>query len=208
MLKSTGLSFFVPLIMVDAVLPLILYFDVKKFGLKQGFEFSLAFFMLCIPFMSVWWLILSLRDFVESDGCEIVYVNQDKNKLLDSIAIFLIYIVDVLILFLVIRHWYPPTVYPIFPQMYKIMLTSVFYFGVTYFVMFVVRNTTAALMVSILYTIVNVVICSFKSKIIPFLYYYTDGGIMTFYLTYVPLAALGVALVFLACIINSKRRKV
>lgn len=48
-----------------------------------------------VPIMSVWWIMLILQEYVESDGHEVLWV-YDKNKVWDVIAYTVFYIVSLL----------------------------------------------------------------------------------------------------------------
>lgn len=203
LLKSTGIAFWVPVVLVNVVLPLTLWSSVKQLGLEVGFQGALIFFLVIIPFMSVWWLILSMREFVESPGCELVYVNYDKSKFLDCVSVFVFYLADVFILFTVLKHWYPA----IYTEMIREMLVCLFYFGVSHFLLFITRNATAALMATILYTVVNALLYLYgKETVFPF-YFEQEVTQMMFGKLYVPLAVAGVLLTAVSCFINSKTSK-
>lgn len=206
LLKSTGIAFWIPIVLVDVVIPLFSRSAVEKYGVKDEAYFMIVQLMLLlVPFMSSWWLMIALREFVESDGCEIMYINRDKNKFLDCVSIFLFYLLNVLAVSLYIRRWFPQ----IMTEFQKEALICLFYLGLTHFLTFITRSTTVTMMATILYTLTCVIfgMVGNGKVILPF-YYYFDTATRFFDKIYFPLAAIGIGLLFSSCVINRRTSKV
>lgn len=100
--KSMGLSYLIPIIAIFVYIPVMLYLfylngnndiDYAKYSIY-------ALLQQVIPFFSIWWLIFSLREYIEGKSSELLKVYK-KTLTFDSTIILLWYILHIaLIIFI------------------------------------------------------------------------------------------------------------
>lgn len=191
-LRGMKAMFWVPIAGLNILIPLLNYRSFLKAGsdeiamLPQEFHRLMA---IAAPVLCVWWVIFVLREYVEPDGAEALYVCPARNKLWDALALFLLFIVNTSLIY---------TVYiRLFSEMRRsfgmILCVCVFVFGLSFFLMYATKSVTVTLMAVLLYVVVSVLFIEDKN-IFPF---FDANRIATAKLLidfYVPLAGGGLIL--------------
>ena len=96
--KGFGRIKYLPFIVDYILLPLFVIVCTKTSVMyREEFYFSLhgEYF---IPFMSIWWIILILQEYVEGVGSEVIRI-YDKNKLPELFFYFCIYLISLIPIF-------------------------------------------------------------------------------------------------------------
>lgn len=203
-LRSLKFTFWLPIFIVNIFIPIINYLDYKKYSatlpLKEFEGMLQNYIFLFVPFLCVWWVIFILREYVESDGNEILYVCRARNKLPELCIAFLLFIADVSILYIAYIANIPEMKYSYF----ALLCTCIFVFGVTYFIMFATKMTAISLMINLIYVIAGKIFV--RQKMIFPLYFspepIREKAVLEFYF---PLALIGCLFILFGYIYNKKR---
>ncbi len=199
-LKSIGLLFFIPLVIIDILIPILNIMEYSKYGIGEELyihilQYSQWFF----PFFSVWWVLFVLREYIESDGNELLYVHADRCKLKDILCLFILYIINITILYFIYDALFPDMKY----EFLKILSVCIFYLGITYFFTYLTKSITITLLILILFTLANI---TYGSNIMIFPLYYTlDKITVSLYInSYLPLMLTGLILLFVGVVLNKR----
>lgn len=210
-LKSLGKLKLVPLIIIYILTPFMCYLNCRA-DLNVDKEAALRSFQIqfitmeqsFLFFFSVWWIIFILRDYIEADGNELLYVNKSRNKMIDLLYPYIFYLANVFILCTIVSLINGDLRY----EFIRIVSISIFYVGMTYMVVYLTRSITITLMVNLVYTLVNI---SKEGADIIFPYYYdvnnkplTYGAYMSVCL---PLLIVGIFMLIVGTILNKKMLK-
>ncbi len=199
-LKSMGSLRFVPPVIFDIlllVLPLKTYFNYGSGEkLEQHLLLLTQFFM---PLFSVWWVVFTLREYLESDGNELFFTGGKKVILKELLMVFLLAMGNILLLF-VIYFFLQPN-FSI--ECARIISVCVFYFGLTYGIAFFVKSVSVILLSLLLYTLLNFTI-PIQELVFPF---YMSRQLLTiedFIIVCLPLLLIGILLSVIGFCANKK----
>ncbi len=195
--KCLGFSFFVPLIIVNIVIPTLNILVFLKSGITEELYTNiLQYTQWLLPFFSVWWVLFVLREYIEPQGNELLYVCKNKCKLTDSIYIFITYIMNIFLLYFAYFLLFSNMRY----EFIKILSVCIFYFGLTYFFCFLTKSITLTLMLTILYTLCSII---FSSRLTFPLYYSLEIITLPIFIAnYLPLCLIGILLLSLGAVLN------
>lgn len=198
-LKSIGFHAILPLLIFDLLVPYMNYMEYRASGAGDSLYWSiLQYTQWLMPLFSVWWVIFTLREYVEAEGYELLYVCKNKCKFWDALLLFGMMLLDEVLVFGAYSLFWMPSV---FKEVLRIICISVFYFGAAYFLIFLTRSLTAPLMALLLYTIANTIWMNQKFPL-----YYTlqflDGKQLS--QTYLPLAGIGLILTGIGVLLNKR----
>ncbi|MGI6746499.1 MAG: hypothetical protein BWY46_01351 [Firmicutes bacterium ADurb.Bin300] len=155
LLKNTKALFFVPVVITDVFIPILNFVSYRANGIgDELYNNIIQFSQIFIPFLSVWWVVFILRDFIDSDGNEMLYVNKKRSLLLDFIAVFFIYIINVIILYVFYISFFPNMKY----ELIKLLLVCIFYFGLMFFTSKLTNSVTITLFILTFYLMANLMI--------------------------------------------------
>lgn len=146
--KGLGKIKFLPFIVNYIVLPIfVLVCAGTSIIYDEGFYFAQhgGFF---IPFMSVWWIIMVLQEYVEGTGSEVIRM-YDRIKLPEVIVYFLFYLTSMLPLFTIANKCWSTNM----DEIILIVNQCVFYLGIVYFMIFTFNSILAAIIPILTYTL-------------------------------------------------------
>lgn len=200
-LKNLRLLFWIPIVIINLVLPALAFLRYQKDGIGPVMLVDLVEnMMLFLPFLSVWWVIFILREYVEADGCEVLYVCRDKIKLADALCPFLLYLLNIALLYGFFTFLFPSAM----PMEYGRMLCiCCFFFGLTYFLVFLTKSITITLMLDLIYLIASVLI-PLQQPVFPLYHVQQELSIPMFYQLYFPLLAAGLIMTVAGTLINQR----
>lgn len=165
-LRSLKMLFWVPVVGMNVVVPLLNYRAFLKAGPDEMALLPLEFHQLMAvtaPVLCVWWAIFVMREYVESDGAEVLYVCHARHKIWDAMALFLLFLIDISILYAVYIHF--------FSEMWRsfcmILCVCVFIFGLSFVLIFLTKSVSITLMIILLYVIVSILFVE-ERNIFPF----------------------------------------
>lgn len=147
-LKSLGFLKWVSPLILNAVIPFINYIQYKEFGMGAGLYMEfLQTAQTVMPFFSIWWVVFALREYVEADGNELLFVSRGRTKLPDALALFLLYILNMAIVFGVYTAFFPQMKY----EFFRVLCVCLFYFGMAYCLLFLTKSLTLTLLAALFY---------------------------------------------------------
>lgn len=161
LLRSLSVNLWLPIVIINVVIPL--YCILLSNSSKNNIEIIIQFI---IPVISIWWVILIHRFFLEEDGSELLSTF-NINELVLLSMVFCITLIDYLITItfsqiLIMKSF--------FIVSYRIVFVCFFYFGISYLVAVLSKTSIASLLTIIIYTLLNIFIS--RSKIDIFILYY------------------------------------
>ncbi len=203
-LKSIGKLAFVPIIVVDIIIPIVNFYTYMQGGIQELRFNIILLAQNFIPFFSVWWIIFVLREYVESDGKELLYVNKSRSKFTDILYLYILYCINMFFIFIIYNLIIPKMIY----ECIRIFSISMFYFGITYSFIYLTNSTTLSLMLNLIYTIQNIV--NIKTPKYPFYYDVNCNNLELdmYFKHYFPLLITGVVFLIIGFKLNKKLLRV
>lgn len=200
-LKSLKLLYFVPLVFLFIILPFSTVGDINRYGIDEHTFFVTQInFQVYIPFMSIWWIIFGLREYVEGKGKELLFVYK-KSMISDFFIIFIWYFIHVVFLFIM----YAILFHPFFDCLIIIFVQSLVFSSVTLFLMSALKTIAIPFLISIFYEI----FCMFSKTdalwFMNMLYINSKIEVSGLVLPYLPLAAAAFVLIFISDKVRQKR---
>lgn len=205
-LKGMGILFWIPLVAVHGLIPLISLMNYKKNGASPEFAGDIvSFSQLLIPMFSCWWTIFLLREYVECDGNELLYVCRTKVKFIDILCPFFLYFLTVILQFSV----YISLVPMLKNELVRLLCLCVFYFGLAYFLMFLTKSTAVVVMSVLTYTVVNYIAKAVTMEATFFPLYFDPRATSreTYLFVCLPMAVCGIALLCGGVLLNKFGKK-
>ncbi len=196
-----GLLLF-PLFTLNFLIPFLNYLVYKQYGVSDKLYTNfLEYSQWLMPLCAVWCPLFVLRDYLESDGNELLYVNPHSNKFADVFLLFFLSLLNITAIFVVYSMLIPNMSY----EYIKLISICVFYFGLVYGISFLTKSTTITTLIVVMYTLLN--ICFQKnSKTVLFVYFSTEHISRKLFISdYLPLLLLGILLVAIGVFINVKK---
>ena len=155
--KSLGVAFKVPLVVFYIIMPifLILYWQHSVSDVFISFRtfFNQIAFLL-IPFFSVWWSLLSLRERTEGDGRELFQVFRIRPSYFDAAILFVLSLIAIFVFYLVAHLVFGR----FFLEYVRISMISIFFFGLMAILTQITSSITATMLVLLLYSLVSIVL--------------------------------------------------
>jgi len=148
--KNLKLYYIVPLLFMYMIVPLINYTEIKIYGFGDNlYENILETAQKFLPLFAAWWVIFILREYVEDEGNEVLYVyeNMGKTKVFDVLLIFFIYSLHIVPLFLMYTFFLDNM--PM--EMIKIIIQSFFFSSLAYCLMYLFRSSAITFMIVMIY---------------------------------------------------------
>lgn len=202
-LKSIGLLFFPPLVIINILVPALNIMEYLAFGGNDSLYISiLQYTQWLFPFSSVWWVLFVLREYLESDGNELLYVHADRCKWKDCVCLFVPSLCNIGLVF----GAYAALLDGIGYEFLRIGSICVFYLGLTYFLAYLSKSVTITLLTLIFYTLANLIF-GMAHTVFP-LYYTLQKLTPALYVrVYLPMLLAGLALFAAGGLLNQKRLK-
>lgn len=201
LLKNLKLIFWVPLIIIDAAMPIFAWYAYENYDLFRADYDVKTVIMIFIPLFSAWWSIFTAREFLESRGNELLFLKQ-KMIFAEMLLPFLLYIGNYSLVLSLLSVWRDDT-----GKLITEMLTvSLLVFGMSYFTAFLSKSITVPLLACTLYVLINMTIPT--EKPCPFMYYSASNyPIEEVYIVFIPILCTGIFLVLAGLILNYRFKK-
>ena len=188
LLKNIGHLSFVPIVLVNIIIPVLTYFAYNKYGFANEFYQHISeLTQIFIPFSSIWCPILILKEFIDSNGNEILLMGKKKKSSLIIAMIFLFFCCNVTILYIVFHFAFSLS----FIELLKILLVSMFYLGTMVLCANITQNTSITILLLVLYTLSNFIFYKFQG-IFPFYYTNVETTEIIILRNSLPLALIGI----------------
>lgn len=170
LLKNAGWLSLVPVIVINVLVPIFTYISYRTNGLCEEFYQNVSeITQIFIPFSSIWWPILILKEFIDSDGKEVISLGKKSRSSLIIMTMFFLYCCNATVIFILYRIFFSLP----YTEFVKIILVSVFYMGSTVFWSKITQNTSITILLLAVYTLSNFI-------------FYKAEGVFPFYYTNVP----------------------
>ena len=197
-LKNLGFLFFVPIILMDIVLPILLINSYKANSVSEEFLVDIRqYCFMILPISSICWSIFSMKDYVGEIGAEILYISNNKVKIMDFALLLFYSFINIFIIASIVCS-IMNTAIPIF---IAVILISIFLFGISYFLLFYTKSLTMVIMADLLY-IISSLILGGHYTIFP-LYVITQITYSNLCYFYLPLGIFGIIL----CVLGIRKNK-
>ena len=171
-LRSLGGLFWIPPAVINGVMPLLSLAVLRRYAEAEvRYAAILQYTLWLFPFFSVWWSLFIMREYVESEGNEVLYLAGGRSKLTLLLPPFLLCLADEALVLAVIAQGVPG----LMTEFWRVGTVCFGYFGVMYFLLFLSGTVLCPLMVLLLYTLISAV--------------ETDSVFPAFYVTCTPLTA-------------------
>lgn len=201
--KGIGILFWVPLLVVDILLPGLFTARCLSNGADETLRTAmLSINQMLIPLFSAWWPLFILREYVESDGNELLYVYGRRCKVWDILLVYLLYAADIGLMFILYVQWFPE----MGMEYLRLMSVCVLYVGVVYALLYLTKSITAACIVVLFYTVISLI--GYHDQLVFPLYYQPIPLTWSAYgRYYLPLCLLGCMLLAVGAYLNKRRMK-
>lgn len=201
LLKALKWNAYVPVLFINVIIPLINLMIYLRKGVGNDLTTSInQLLQIFIPFLSCWWCIFIFRFFYEDHGAEILFVNSNRNKLIEILPLFLIMLIDIAIttfpyIWIVERFIF------IF---LRIILVCIFYLGISILVTMVTKSITPTLLILLVYTLANL-LSPLQETVFPF--YYAPEVSPNLLLCEIPLALFGLVFIGISVFLSKGKYK-
>lgn len=152
-IKSLHKVALIPLAVAYILIPAVNIIAWKNYGIDYSLYINIIqFTQLFLPFFSLWWAFFVLREYVEGEGCELLYVYDKSGQTFIAFLLWLEYIICLIPLY---------TVYFLCFRMMaaeyvRIVCESLLMFGMLYFIFNLFRSAAITLIPVFVYLIINV----------------------------------------------------
>ena len=193
--------FFLCVAAINLFVPLIILLSWRKNGTSANlYSDILQYTQMFLPLFSVLCVSFVLREFVEADGNELLYVCRNRLNLMDAGAIYLLFMADVAAVYAGMNRIQPG----LWDDWLRLMCVCFFYFGTAYFLLFLTRGVTVTLLALVGYTIANILIRTDTVRY-PLYYVWNPDKIPSLTDLYLPLAMTGLIFLTAGVILNWRR---
>ena len=148
-LKSTKFFYFIPLVVLYILIPLSNYSNIKLLGVETSYIVVMNTAQRLIPILSVWWVFCLIREYIESDGNEVLYALRGKKQTnaLSILMTTLWYLLHVAVLYTIYSFLYENMAI----EYIKIAIQSFFLVSLFYFVVYIFKSTSISFMMILIY---------------------------------------------------------
>lgn len=188
LLKNVGFLSFVPIVLVNIIIPFLTCVSYYTYGFSDEFYKQISeLTQIFIPFSSIWCPALILKEFTDSKGNEILLIGTKKKSSFITLIMFLLFCCNVIIVYI---FFYIVFSVP-FIELVKILLVSIFYMGTVVLFAHITQNTSATILLLVLYTLSNFIFYKFQG-VFPFYYNNIETTETFIFKNSLPLALIGV----------------
>lgn len=145
--KKHKLAYLLPVVIILAVVPLMIYLKVQAFGIAAVNPSGTT--QMLVPMLSTWWIFLCFKEYVEGDGVELLYtyLPKRKSKLQDIFLLYLWYALHVIMLHVGLSYWFHGMVW----ECIRILIQCYFFIMFYYMLMYILKSTSISYMVVFVY---------------------------------------------------------
>lgn len=182
----------IPIFLIyGVILPLCLFAFHTQKPMTAYFSFS-SYTQLFVPALSVFWILFTLREYLEANGNEVLFLYHRKNVAQDTLCLFVLFLFFLLPFYYVASFMFPTVHW----DLVKMVLICIFCLGAVYALTFLTRSFVLTWMVLLIYIFFGLMINGNKTNF-PFYYSLQTVTASTCKKFYLPLAGIGVVLFIL-----------
>lgn len=203
-IKSLKKTILVPIILVDLLFPILwLYIFIKKNIPDEWIDTTKIFMFVIFPIASNYIGMFSMREYIEGEGNEIIYVYNRNCFILENFTFFFISLINIVIIC---------TIFFLYLSALKlftlwIIIICFFYFCLINFIYLLGNSIVLTIMVILIYTFINLM---FRPNLeVAFFYSSALGYNLSkeFIIVYFPIFIMSIILFILSIYINHYRRR-
>ena len=154
-LKNLKFLFFIPILLIDIILPILLIISYRTNGVSEEFLIDIRqYCFMILPIASICWSVFSMKDYVGEIGTEILYISNNKVKIVDFFLLLFYSFINIFIIALIVCY----TINTAIPIFIAIILISIFLFGLSYCLLYYTKSLTIVIMVDLLYIISSLIL--------------------------------------------------
>jgi hypothetical protein len=148
-LKNIKLFYFIPLAVMYIFIPVSNCLNIKAFGVEVSYSLIMDTAQMLIPITSTWWIFCILKEYVDGDGNELLYVyeNIKKTKAYDVLLVFAWYCLHIAVLFFIYSLFYNN----IFLEYIRIIIQSFVFISAFYCFAYLFKSTSISYMFVLAY---------------------------------------------------------
>ncbi len=204
--KSLGFLAYIPVLVINVLFPLISYAVYHRYGVGERLKMCIQEYgQILLPLTSVWWVMFAMHDYIEGEGCEVLYTSKVSTRFLDAIFLFVVSILNIMALFSVYALLIPSIQY----EFIRITTICVLYFGLMYAFSYLTHSSAVTVSIIVMYTVFNIYYGCFQAgeKYSVFIYYSTSEVTKnSLCKDCLPLLTIGVFLTTIGLILNRKNK--
>lgn len=197
-LKSINGLWILSIVIINLIVPLFNFFIYKLNNKDMVIDIEKIIFFF-FPMFTVWTGVFVAEIFFSDKTKDVFFFYSNKKRFETTIVYFLCFLIDALVMILL--HFY--CIDDLIGFIFKILSVSVFYYGMSMFVMFFSKSAPITIMVLLLYDLINTFVSSTKVFLL-----YENFEILTlkmFLTNYFPL--IFVAIVFIVIVFKGDKGK-
>lgn len=175
-LKNLKGYYFVPIFVLYIIIPIVNIGMINMSGnINSAYILIFREAERFIPIMSIWWIVFVFKEYIATDGNEILYCIEEsgKVKLYYIALIFIWYIFHVGILFLIYGIFWDN----IFFEFTKITIQSFFFSSLVYMLIYTFKSTDISFMFVLIYELLSIFV---NSKLSNYISIFENGKRITF----------------------------
>lgn len=150
-LRGIGFVFWIPFLVNYVVFGLTILAHVVAGNTAEAYYADECNFY--IPLMSAWWMLMTFKEYVEGEGCEILWLH-DKGKIVDMVLLFLLYCVSWFPLWKIYSVNWGNDVWNNDGQfMIMLLARCLFYYGVAFALLMLSKTLVVPLLFVLIYSL-------------------------------------------------------
>ena len=199
-LKCLRFFSFVPLIVLFVISPLTFIPLLNHYGPSDAlYSFLLEYTQTVFPFFSVWWIIFISREYIESDGNELLFVFKPRTLLREYLILFAAYLLCALVLYLLLLSVFPTALL----EYFRLICICLVYFGISYVLMYTTSSVPLTVLITLAYSLMAMAVPSEQVNAVFYLSLRRfDGDILK--TVCIPQLIIACVLIALGCFLNKK----
>lgn len=141
----------IPIIVVLLIAPIASYLFISQHGLEPSLPTIASFFQIAIPISPVFWLMGVLREYIEGDGNEILFIYQQagRTRIIEVVLLIVWYVLHISLLFVILSGYYS---FAKLESIYlRIVIQSLFFASFFYLLAYMIRSISMVLLAVLSY---------------------------------------------------------
>ncbi|MFZ3591295.1 hypothetical protein ACOI1C_19150 [Bacillus sp. DJP31] len=199
-LRNLKIYYFIPIFFMYLVIPALFFSEIAITGVGDILHLRVVeTTQKILPLFSVWWIIFILREYIEGEGNEVLYVYEDlkRTKLLDILIVFIIYSLKITPLFILFSFFLDDMIF----ELLRVMIQCFFYSSLAYCLIYLTKSSAITFMFIMVYNfLVTYLNSSFVSKVS--IFSNVSMSIDLFHEKYIYVFLLGLVILLIGMIMN------
>lgn len=141
----------IPVLVVLLVAPTVSFLFISQYGAEPSLPAIASYFQIAIPIFPVCWLMGTLREYIEGDGNEVLFIYQQagRTRILEVIILIAWYIFHIGLFFMFLAKYYPLA--RLEGLFLRVVIQSVFFSSCFYMLAYLIRSISMTLLAILSY---------------------------------------------------------